>query len=90
MLKMWSVKPDRRYAMKKDMNMQDEIARTAYGLYEKRGCANGNDFSDWIEAERLVMMKYSKSVVSEPKKVKSPVPAKVQAKTKLKDSSLSF
>lgn len=76
--------------MKKDMNMHNEIARTAYGLYEKRGCVHGNDFTDWVEAEKLVMVKYSKSLGSELKTAKSAVPAKAQAKTKLKDSSLSY
>jgi len=35
-------------------NMQDMIAKKAYELYEKRNFQNGNDFNDWLEAERLV------------------------------------
>lgn len=30
------------------------IQQRAYGLYEKRGLANGNDLGDWFEAERQV------------------------------------
>jgi len=35
-------------------NMQDMIAKKAYELYEKRNFQHGNDFNDWLEAERLV------------------------------------
>ncbi len=48
--------------MKMDKNMRDEIASVAYGLYEKRGYAPGNDFVDWLEAEKIVKMKYSKGM----------------------------
>jgi hypothetical protein len=30
----------------------DEIAREAYSIYCERGCADGGDVSDWLEAER--------------------------------------
>jgi hypothetical protein len=33
---------------------EDEIRRRAYELYVSRGAADGNDLSDWLEAERLV------------------------------------
>lgn len=32
----------------------EEIRRRAYELYLSRGAAEGNDLSDWLEAERLV------------------------------------
>jgi len=35
-------------------NIEDEIRRRAYELYLSRGGANGDDLSDWLEAERLV------------------------------------
>ena len=44
--------------MNMDKNVHDEIARVAYGLYEKRGYTPGNDFSDWMEAEKIVKQKY--------------------------------
>ena len=33
----------------------EKIQKKAYELYEKRGCVDGYDLEDWIEAERLVM-----------------------------------
>ena len=38
----------------KMQNMNELIAKKAYELYEKRGCQSGNNFQDWLEAERLV------------------------------------
>jgi hypothetical protein len=62
--------------MNMDKNMRDEIARVAYGFYEKRGYTPGNDFSDWLEAEKLVMKKYSKEMANSVKPVKTTEPAK--------------
>jgi hypothetical protein len=53
-----------------DKNMRDEITRIAYGLYEKRGYAHGNDISDWLEAEKIVKQKYSKGLTAVVKSVK--------------------
>jgi len=36
-------------------NLQDEIRRRAYELYEERGCEPGHEVEDWFEAERQVM-----------------------------------
>ena len=33
---------------------RDEVARVAYALYEQRGRADGRDFDDWLNAERIV------------------------------------
>ncbi len=30
----------------------DEIAAEAYSIYCERGCAEGRDMDDWLEAER--------------------------------------
>ena len=70
--------------MNKDKNIRDEIARVAYGLYEKRGFAPGKDLSDWIEAEKIVKQKYSKGAVGEVNPVKKtrPVSALESAKSK--------
>ena len=43
---------------KKDIN--DEIARVAYELYEKRGRAHGHELEDWLEAERIVMERHER------------------------------
>ena len=59
-----------------DKNTQDEIARVAYGLYENRGYAPGNDFSDWIEAENIVKKKYSNGMASNAKPAKPAQPMK--------------
>jgi hypothetical protein len=70
--------------MNMDKNMRDEIARVAYGFYEKRGYTAGNDFSDWLEAEKLVMKKYSKEMANSVKPVKTTQPAKTKAPAKSK------
>jgi hypothetical protein len=70
--------------MNMDKNMRDEIARVAYGFYEKRGYTPGNDFSDWLEAEKLVMNKYSKEMANSVKPVKTTQPAKTKAPAKSK------
>ena len=43
---------------KKDIN--DEIARVAYEIYEKRGRAYGHELEDWLEAERIVMERHQR------------------------------
>lgn len=30
------------------------VEKKAYELYEKKGCQNGRDLDDWLEAERIV------------------------------------
>ena len=47
-----------RMDKKKDIN--DEIARVAYELYEKRGRAHGHELEDWLEAERIVMERHER------------------------------
>jgi hypothetical protein len=69
--------------MNLDKNMLDEIARVAYNLYENRGCAPGNDFSDWLEAERIVKQKYAARMTSDIKP-KPAQPMKATASTKSK------
>jgi len=68
--------------MKQDKNMLDEISCVAYDLYEKRGCAPGNDFADWIEAEKIVMKKYSKESPINVKAVKTSQSMRAKAKTR--------
>lgn len=40
---------------------QDEVARVAYALYEKRGRISGHDQEDWLEAERIVRTRAAQS-----------------------------
>mgnify|MGYP001766066007 CR=1 FL=1 len=34
--------------------LRDMIQKKAYELYEKRGRAHGNDWKDWLEAEKII------------------------------------
>jgi hypothetical protein len=40
------------------INLEDEIRRRAYELYEQRGGADGNETEDWFAAEREVRQRY--------------------------------
>lgn len=40
------------------INLEDEIRRRAYELYEQRGAASGNEAGDWFTAEREVQQRY--------------------------------
>ncbi|MBI4687953.1 MAG: DUF2934 domain-containing protein [Nitrospirae bacterium] len=42
----------------------EEIKKVAYELYERRGMTHGADLEDWLQAERLVMAKYSEKLKS--------------------------
>jgi hypothetical protein len=68
--KLWLQKR-RMVTMNKDQNLFDEIARVAYGLYEKRGYSHGSDIDDWTQAERIVMKKYAKGIEKDVKALKS-------------------
>jgi Protein of unknown function (DUF2934) len=35
--------------------LNDEIARRAYELYEARGCVDGFDVEDWLQAEQDIV-----------------------------------
>lgn len=39
-------------------NRQQEIAALAYELYQNRGCLDGYELIDWLEAERLITAKH--------------------------------
>jgi hypothetical protein len=39
-------------------NLEDEIRRRAYELYQQRGTASGSEAEDWLTAEREVMQRY--------------------------------
>lgn len=40
------------------INLEDEIRRRAYELYEQRGANNGGEADDWLAAEREVQQRY--------------------------------
>ena len=39
-------------------NLEEEIRRRAYELYEQRGATPGQDHEDWLVAEREVLARY--------------------------------
>jgi hypothetical protein len=41
-------------------DLNEEIAKVAYDLYEKRGKSGGNDFDDWVKAEKIVTERYAR------------------------------
>jgi hypothetical protein len=40
--------------------LTEEIRKVAQQLYEKRGCVQGKELDDWLEAERLVKERIAK------------------------------
>jgi len=40
------------------INLEDEIRRRAYELYQQRGTASGSEAEDWLTAEREVRLRY--------------------------------
>jgi hypothetical protein len=48
------------------MNLKEEIARMAYDLYEKSGCIRGRDDENWLEAERIVLIRHASQDIEEP------------------------
>ncbi|HYL13518.1 MAG TPA: DUF2934 domain-containing protein [Terriglobales bacterium] len=43
------------------INLEDEIRRRAYEIYEARGRTPGNQHDDWLRAEREVLARYQQS-----------------------------
>lgn len=43
--------------MVKKQDLNAEITRVAYDLFEKRGGGHGNDLEDWLQAEKIVMQR---------------------------------
>jgi len=40
------------------INLEDEIRRRAFELYQQRGSASGSEAQDWLAAEREVLQRY--------------------------------
>lgn len=49
----------KRFSSPIPINLEEEIRRRAYELYQQRGCTPGQDHSDWVEAEREVLARYT-------------------------------
>jgi len=41
------------------VNLEDEIRRRAYELYERRGYSEGHETEDWLVAEQEVKLRYN-------------------------------
>ncbi len=41
-------------------DMNNEIAKVAYELHERRGARHGHDLEDWFEAEKIVLTRSNK------------------------------
>jgi Protein of unknown function (DUF2934) len=48
--------------MKSASELQDQIRRRAYELYEQRGSNDGHEVSDWLQAESEVAQKKAANV----------------------------
>ena len=51
MPKDWTKKPTANIATESHPNLEEEIRRRAYQIYEKRGQEDGRDVEDWLRAE---------------------------------------
>jgi hypothetical protein len=45
-------------------DLQEQIRRRAYELYEERGRVNGHDLADWLQAESEVGQQKSKAMAA--------------------------
>ena len=48
----------RKHTLPIPINVEEEIRRRAYELYEQRGCTPGHEHEDWFVAEREVLARY--------------------------------
>ena len=48
----------KRFSAPIPINMEEEIRRRAYELYQERGCVPGYEHDDWVSAEREVLARY--------------------------------
>ncbi|MGZ4812630.1 MAG: DUF2934 domain-containing protein [Terriglobales bacterium] len=45
-------------------DLEEEIRRRAYELYEERGRENGHDFDDWLRAEEEITNRKARTVAA--------------------------
>jgi len=43
------------------INLEEEIRRRAYQIFEERGAAPGSENEDWLRAEREILGRYQQS-----------------------------
>jgi hypothetical protein len=51
-------------AIEPSQNLEEEIRRRAYELYEERGCEDGHDLDDWLRAEAEITAKNAKTAAA--------------------------
>jgi Protein of unknown function (DUF2934) len=51
------------------MNLQEEIAKTAFELYERSGCIKGRDRENWLGAEMIVLATHASQEIEEPEEM---------------------
>lgn len=61
--------------MTHNRELQEEIARVAYTLFENSGRLHGRDLENWLEAEMIVMDAQAKTTASKAKR-----PSKAKSK----------
>ncbi len=49
--------PAKTLATEPSQNLEEEIRRRAYELYEERSCEDGHDLDDWLRAEEEITRK---------------------------------
>ena len=57
-------KPSTSVATESHPNLEEEIRRRAYELYEARGREDGHDLDDWLGAEGEIMGTATKTAVA--------------------------
>jgi len=75
--------------MDKDKKVYDEIARVAYGLFERRGGIHGYAYDDWFEAERIILGKHIKEIEQEAGSISAAKRKKASGKTEAKIAATS-
>jgi hypothetical protein len=45
-------------------DLQEQVRRRAYELYEERGKVNGHDLADWLQADSEVRQQKSKAMAA--------------------------
>jgi DUF2934 family protein len=55
--------PDRA-VMKSAPELEEQIRRRAYELYEQRGREDGHELDDWLQAESEITQKKAKTVAA--------------------------
>jgi len=47
---------------REDFPVEERIRRRAYELYVQRGCAEGSELDDWLQAEEEILAEQDRSI----------------------------